>query len=188
MRKFESVVIRIMEGMIVVCLAIMLIMVFGNVVLRYGFNSGIAESEELSRMLFVWMTFLGAVVAMRDRTHLGVDSFVRKLPAKGRKVVLLAVDMVMLYICWLMLVGSWKQTIINLGTTAPVTGIPMAFLYATGLVAGAGIGIYLIVGIFRVITGRIDEKELVMVVDNPDHETAEAIIASADAPASGERR
>jgi len=188
MRKIESLIIRTMEGMIVVCLAIMLIMVFGNVVLRYGFNSGIAESEELSRMLFVWMTFLGAVVAMRDRSHLGIDSFVRKLPAKGRKVVLVVVDAVMLYICWLMLVGSWQQTVINLGTRAPVTGIPMAFLYATGLVAGTGIGIYLVIGIFRVITGRIDERELVMVVDNADHDTAEAIIASADAPAPGERR
>lgn len=45
----------------------MVVMVFGNVVLRYAFNSGIAISEEVSRWLFVWITFLGAIVAVRER-------------------------------------------------------------------------------------------------------------------------
>jgi hypothetical protein len=42
-------------------------LVFGNVVLPYAFNSGITVIEELSRRLFVWLTFVGAVAAMRDR-------------------------------------------------------------------------------------------------------------------------
>ncbi|MEO5883317.1 MAG: TRAP transporter small permease subunit, partial [Caldimonas sp.] len=45
-------------------LATMVVLVFGNVVLRYGFNSGITASEELSRFLFVWLTFMGAVVGL----------------------------------------------------------------------------------------------------------------------------
>ncbi len=49
----------------------MVVLVFGNVVLRYAFNSGITVSEELSRWLFVWLTFVGAVVALRDHAHLG---------------------------------------------------------------------------------------------------------------------
>jgi TRAP-type C4-dicarboxylate transport system permease small subunit len=63
--------------LMVVCLALMVVMVFGNVVLRYGFNSGITVSEELSRWLFVWMTFLGAVVAVRNHAHLGTDTWSR---------------------------------------------------------------------------------------------------------------
>ena len=50
---------------IAVLLAVMVVLVFGNVVLRYGFNSGITVSEELSRWLFVWMTFLGAIVGLQ---------------------------------------------------------------------------------------------------------------------------
>lgn len=60
-------------------LALMVVLVFTNVVLRYAFNSGIAMSEELSRWLFVWLTFLGAVVAMHERAHLGTDSLVPRL-------------------------------------------------------------------------------------------------------------
>ena len=48
---------RLFAVLMVACLAGMVVMVFGNVVLRYGFNSGITASEELSRWLFVWMTF-----------------------------------------------------------------------------------------------------------------------------------
>jgi TRAP-type C4-dicarboxylate transport system permease small subunit len=56
---------RLLEGAIAVMLAVMVVLVFGNVVLRYGFGSGITVSEELSRWLFVWLTFLGALVALR---------------------------------------------------------------------------------------------------------------------------
>jgi TRAP-type transport system small permease protein len=61
----------------------MVVLVFGNVVLRYGFNLGITVSEEISRWLFVWLTFLGAIVAMREHGHLGVDTLVKRLPASG---------------------------------------------------------------------------------------------------------
>ena len=55
---------QILNLLTAAALAVMVILVFGNVVMRYGFNSGITMSEELSRWLFVWLTFLGAIVAM----------------------------------------------------------------------------------------------------------------------------
>ena len=69
--------------LIALALAVMVAMVFGNVVLRYAFNSGIAISEEVSRWLFVWLTFMGAVVALREHGHLGTDVLVSRLPAGG---------------------------------------------------------------------------------------------------------
>ena len=64
---------RLLSVLMVACLALMVVLVFGNVVMRYAFNSGFTLSEELSRWLFVWMTFLGAVVALNERGHLGTD-------------------------------------------------------------------------------------------------------------------
>src|SRR6476469_8973047 len=107
----------------VVCLALMVVMVFGNVVLRYGFNSGITVSEELSRWLFVWLTFLGAIVAMRDGAHLGMDSVVSRLPPAGRHACFFVSHALMLFSVWLFLQGSWKQTVINLHVEAPATGL-----------------------------------------------------------------
>ena len=62
----------------------MVVLVFGNVVLRYGFNSGITISEELSRWLLVWLTFLGAIVALRRACASRRRQLVRTLPPRGQ--------------------------------------------------------------------------------------------------------
>ena len=58
---------RLLKLLMFLCMVGMVVMVFGNVVMRYAFNSGLTVSEELARFLFVWMTFLGAVVAINER-------------------------------------------------------------------------------------------------------------------------
>ena len=63
LNRFLDHYCRFLELVISVALAVMVVLVFGNVVMRYAFNSGITLSEELSRWLFVWVTFLGAIVA-----------------------------------------------------------------------------------------------------------------------------
>jgi TRAP-type C4-dicarboxylate transport system permease small subunit len=75
---------RAISALAAVALMIMVVLVFGNVVLRYGFNSSITVSEEVSRWLFVWITFMGAVVALREHTHLGTDVLVSRLPPLGK--------------------------------------------------------------------------------------------------------
>ena len=77
---------RLLEALMAILLAMMVVLVFGNVVLRYAANSGITVSEELSRWLFVWMTFLGAVVGLKEHAHLGTDMLVCRLGTRGKKV------------------------------------------------------------------------------------------------------
>ncbi len=77
MREVIDYLFEGLEVLLVLLLAGMVVMVFGNVVLRYGFNSGIDVSEEMSRYFFVWLTFIGAVVALRENAHLGVETLVR---------------------------------------------------------------------------------------------------------------
>src|SRR5215216_6676208 len=108
---------------VALCLAVMVVLVFGNVVLRYVFNSGIATSEELSRWLLVWLTFLGAIVALRQHAHLGVDTLVRMLPPRGRLICFVLSYLLMLYADWLLTLGSWKQTVLTYGDSAPASGI-----------------------------------------------------------------
>ena len=86
MKILNNLFFKLAEMLLVTMLAVMVVMVFGNVVLRYGFNSGIISSEELSRYLFIWITFLGAIIAFRENAHLGLDTVVRLLPSSGKKV------------------------------------------------------------------------------------------------------
>ena len=76
MKTLTDLFFRLAEVLLVLLLCAMVVMVFGNVVLRYGFNSGLDFSEELSRFFFIWITFLGAIIAMREKAHLGLDTLV----------------------------------------------------------------------------------------------------------------
>ena len=122
MSKIVEGYFDLLKLLTVLCLALMVVLVFGNVVLRYGFNTGITVSEELSRWVFVYVTFLGAIVAMREHAHLGVDSLVKRLPPSGKKICLVVSQLLMLFATWLFLQGSWVQTNINLRNAAPVSG------------------------------------------------------------------
>ena len=114
--RMAGALMRRLETAIGLILAVMVVLVFGNVVLRYGFNSGIAISEEVARYLFIWLTFIGAVIALHEHAHLGVDSLLRALPRKGRVACVVASDLLMLATAVLLFHGSWKQTLINLDT------------------------------------------------------------------------
>jgi TRAP-type C4-dicarboxylate transport system permease small subunit len=159
---------RGLDALMVVLLALMVLLVFGNVVLRYAFNSGIAVSEEMSRWLFVWMTFLGAIVAIKEHAHLGTDMLVARLGVAGKKACLVVGHLLMIYVCWLVFQGSWAQTRINWDVEAPVSGASMALFYGSGVVFAVFGALLLLRETWRALTGQLTEAELVMVQESED--------------------
>jgi len=174
-QKLVNGFFHLLKIFIVFCLAAMVVLVFGNVVLRYGFNTGITVSEELSRWFFVYLTFVGAVVALHERGHLGVDTLVARLPPIGKKICLVASLVLMLACTWLFLTGSWQQTIINLDVKAPVTGLSMGIFYGVGIFFSVCTGIILLYDLYRVLTGQISDEELVMVKESEEEEAFEEL-------------
>lgn len=168
---------RFINLLIALALAVMVVLVFGNVVLRYAFNSGIAISEELSRWLFVWITFLGAVSAIKENAHLGTDMLVSRLPVAGKKVCMVLGQVLMLYITWLFFQGSWQQTVINWDVEAPVTGASTAIFYASGVVFSVCAAGLIVLQLLRVLTGQLSEAELVMIKESEEQGELEALQA-----------
>ena len=170
MAKAIDLYCQVLKAVIAICLAVMVVLVFGNVALRYIFNSGITMSEELSRWLLVWLTFLGAIVALRQHAHLGVDTLVRTLPPKGRFVCFIASYLLMLYADWLLTLGSWKQTVITFADQAPATGLSVGlFFYSSGVVFGVSAAVILIYDLLGVITGRVGGDDLIPVKESEEH-------------------
>lgn len=181
MTRFVEAYFHLLKAAIALCLALMVVLVFSNVVLRYAFNTGLTLSEEISRLLFVWLTFLGAIVAMREHGHLGVDTLVKRLPAAGKKFCLVLSILLMLYATWLLLVGSWQQTLINLGVASPAAGFSMGLLYGVGVLFAVSAGLILLHDLYRVVTGRMSEDELVMVKESEEQEELESLQRELDA-------
>jgi TRAP-type C4-dicarboxylate transport system permease small subunit len=163
MTKVVDLYFKLLKLLIVLCMVAMIVLVFGNVVLRYAFNSGISVSEELSRWFFVWMIFLGALVALKDRAHLGMNSLVKRLPPAGKRACLVISHLLMLYICGLIVSGSWQQAVINLDVVAPASGLSMALFYAAGLVFGVSATAILLYELYLALFGKLADDELVMV-------------------------
>jgi len=146
----------------------MVLLVFGNVVLRYVANSGITVSEELSRWLFVWMTFLGAIVAVKEHAHLGTDMLIARLGHTGKKVCLITGQVLMLYVTWLMFSGSLAQARINLEVEAPVSGLSVAIFYGAGVVFAVSTGLMLVRELWRTVTGQASVEELTTIRESED--------------------
>ena len=159
---------RLLAVLMVLSLAAMVVMVFGNVVMRYGFNSGITLSEELSRWLFVWMTFLGAVVAINEHGHLGTDSLIVRLPVAGQKICLGLSLLLMLFICWLVFKGSLEQTKINWDSTSAVMETSMGYFYASGVVFAVLAAPILLLNLVRLLTGQMADSELIGIRESDD--------------------
>jgi len=175
MTKLVEGYFHLLKFLIALCLAVMVVLVFGNVVLRYGFNRGITVSEELSRWLFVYLTFLGAIVAMREHGHLGVDTLVKRLPRLGKKACLIVSQLLMLFATWLFLQGSWEQTMINLDNSAPASGLSVGIFYGVGIIFSVSAGLILLYDLYRVLAGKVSDEELVMVKESEEQEELEEL-------------
>lgn len=176
MKQTADLLQKITEWIMAATLAIMVVLVFGNAAGRYLFNSGVAASEEISRLAFVWLIFLGAIVAVRERAHVGVDMLLIRLPRPGKLICMVVTNGLILYALWLFAEGSWQQTVIGLDSKAPVTGVPLAAFSAAGLVAAVAMAALFALDLVHALTGRLSEDELVQVRESADEgEAAETL-------------
>ncbi|WP_108662007.1 TRAP transporter small permease [Acuticoccus kandeliae] len=145
-----------LKWFVVLCLVGMVVLVFGNVVLRYAFNSGITESEEFSRWLFVWLVFVGSILVLQENGHLGLDFVVNNLPRPLRILCLAVGHVLMLYATWLIIAGTWVQVKVNLHTYAPATGLSQSLFFGVGLIFGVSTGAIFLWRLYLILTGRLD--------------------------------
>lgn len=165
LQKSTDIFFKLLELLIVGCMVAMVIMVFGNVVLRYGFNSGIDVSDEMSRYCFVWLTYIGAMVAMREKGHLGVDTLVKHLGLGGKKLCLFLSESLMLGCNVLFFIGTWKMHELQVTNVSPVVGLSMIWVYGVGYVVGGVMGIMNLNVLYRLLSGRLREDELIQVIE-----------------------
>jgi TRAP-type C4-dicarboxylate transport system permease small subunit len=176
MKRLIDIYFNILKAVCAVILAAMVAMVFGNVVLRYVFNSGITVSEELARWGLVYLTFIGAAITLRERQHLGMDFLVRMMGKTGRTVCHVLSHLLMIFATFLLLKGSWQQTLLNLDVTAPATEFSMGWFYGIGVFFALTSGVILIWELYQGLAGRLSEEELVSIRENEEEGEIEKIV------------
>lgn len=174
MKSMIGAFYRLLDIIMVTSLALMLVLVFTNVVLRMGFNTGIDFAEELPRFAFVWLAFVGGVVGMYRRTHLGVDMVVAALPVFGRKVCW-AISQVIMAICsGYIFYGTYLQHDVIRLNSSPVMQISMLWVYGISYLTGVAIMVICLSNLVRLALGQVDERELIDVQEEGLAEAHEA--------------
>lgn len=110
---------KLEESIIALLLVAMTLLVFLDVVMRFGWGTGFLWSQELTLYLSAWFVLFGISYGLRVGAHIGVDAVVRVLPNKARRIAgLLAITLALVY-CGFFLYGGWiylhKMHMIGIG-------------------------------------------------------------------------
>ena len=151
--SFNYLVEKVFNTLLAFFLGLMGLLIFSNVFLRYLFNEGLTWAEELSRFLFVWLVFLGAIAAMKNNSHLGFQMLVQKLPPDLKKVAFVLSNLVVLFCLGSIFIGSLQMAEMTTNTLSPATGIPLAYLYGIGVISGGSMFFFVCVNMYKTFFG-----------------------------------
>lgn len=147
----EGLFRRVSSMLMAGCLGVMALSVFINVVLRYGFGSGVAASEELSRLLFVWMVFIGATAAYPAGEHMTFTTLVGLLSRKPRAMLAatLLIRLLVVIASGLIAWGAWQQVIVGLDSYSVVLRYPTALLPLPAFLCASAICVMAVVELIK---------------------------------------
>ena len=152
---------------------LMVLFVFMNVVLRTCFNSGLTWSEELSRYLFVFVTYVGAISAMRVNGHLGVDTLISRVPRPLQMVMYVVSQLVIAALMCILVHGSGKMVLQNTESRTAALGISYALLDSVGIITGVSIAAMAVANIVYAVTHPSEISSIVSMTTDEDEIMAE---------------
>ncbi len=113
-----------------------LVVVAAQVLWRYVLNDSLVWTEEASRYLFVWMTFIGAALALKEGTHIRITVFVDGFSAAVRRVLrLVEMTLVLALLVFLTVVG-FRWVHLNADTPTPALRLPLNLVLYASLPVG----------------------------------------------------
>jgi TRAP-type C4-dicarboxylate transport system permease small subunit len=152
--------IKLLEIIMVLMMTGMLILVGLNVFLRIGVNSGVDFAEEVPRFMFIWLTFCGVVVAMKEDAHIRVNMFLQMSGDAVRKIFY-GITQVLVLVCGgYVTYGTVMLHDIVYQNASPVLQISTLWVYGVTYVAGPALSIIALVNLARLALGRVTDQEL----------------------------
>jgi TRAP-type C4-dicarboxylate transport system permease small subunit len=107
LRRLLALLIGIETALLVLSLSIMVLLAFGQVILRNLFDTGFLWGDPLVRQMVVWTGFLGAALAAKDGRHITIDAFTKYLPERLRAVVAVVTSVAAAVISWFLADAAW---------------------------------------------------------------------------------
>ena len=144
MRRLATLVANIPELIAGTTMLAITAILFAGVIWRYFFLIPLTWSDEIARILFAWLAFVGAAVGVKRRLHSAVLVVGERLPARWQKAMTVLGLVTIGIMGFVLLYTGATETVKNFNQHMAVTGISRGWLYLSVPVSGALILIYLV--------------------------------------------
>jgi len=155
---FMRIVNRAEEAVICILLVLTTLLVFVDVVMRFGFNTGFMWSQELTLHMSAWFVLFGASYGLKVGSHIGMDSFIKLFPRTMRRILSGIAALLAIIYCGLIFYGSWiylaKMKMI--GIDLEDLPIPTWIAHGMLVVGFAFLIIRLLIILWSIITNKVD--------------------------------
>ena len=155
MEQLRKILDKFLELLLMISVAVLVIDVLWQVFTRFVMGDPSSWTEELATFLLIWVSLLGAAVALGRGAHLGIDYFTHKLPERNRiQTELFVFAMVSIFSFLVMVVGgiSLVRQTLALEQISVALHIPMGYVYLAIPISGAFLLLYGIIGFFERLT------------------------------------
>ena len=143
--RFDNLLAKAESAVLITLVAVMTLIVFLQVVYRYVLVQPLHWSEELARYLFVWVSILGATLALQKRGHFGLDFFYRMLPGQQRRFLQFLIHLFVGCVIFVILIQGVRLVQATVLQKSPAMEISMGWAYACLPVGAALMAIHLFV-------------------------------------------
>lgn len=150
LRFFE----KLLSFITAAALATIVALVFINVVMRYVLNSGLTWSEEIAVNLFVWVIFLGAILAGLEGRHIRIDLLTSNLPVFWQKVFFVVSSLCALFALGVLFVGGIGVTRVAHGNISGATGIPFSYVCVAVIVGAACLAVITVFDVYKMLRSK----------------------------------
>ena len=150
----EEKLYKLLLGICFLLMLAMVAIIFGQVIARYAFSNSLTWSEEAGRYLFVWMTFLGTALAVRNRSHVALDVLIGKLPQYLQKPVIAFGYLSMMALAGVMIYAAVNMMTMGSRQLSAALQLPMRWVYMVLPVSGVMIIFYLAKNLYEDCTQR----------------------------------
>jgi len=166
MTRLLNGLFRGVEILMVLLLGAMIFFVFLNVVLRFLFDTGLAWSEEVARLAFIYLVYLGTIGAYRDNRHLGVETLIERVPAVAAKVLYAVVQLIVIWVMFLLALGSWDLAAQTMNDRWVATQFPRWLVSGIGALTGGAIIVIALVNLYRLVVRKESVEHLMAIVEH----------------------
>ena len=142
-----------------ICIFFFALLVFitvWQVFARQVLNSPSTWSEELAKITFVWLSFLGAVYVLGERGHIAVDFAVRKTPIALQKITAIIVELTTFFFAIVaLLIGGYYASSIAWGQNLTALPLSIGWVYLVMPISGVLMALFSIIDVIEIMRGQL---------------------------------